>query len=125
MISTLLSLAAQFPPPGSDTVRIGARFFVLDGTPEDHPSTGVLARVAAVLPHGIEVGDWREVPQFLAEVAAEAPAAAGGKDRRSRAVPVHSRSAAVPRPAPPRGRFQLLEPRGGGRTLRPPRLDPS
>jgi hypothetical protein len=70
-ISTLLSLAAQYPPATSGTVRLGARFFVLDGTPEDHPNSGALARVAAVLPHGVEVGDWREVPRVLAEVAAE------------------------------------------------------
>ena len=52
MISTLLSLAAQYPVAASGTVRSGARFFVLDGTPEDHPSSGVLAKVAGVLPHG-------------------------------------------------------------------------
>jgi len=70
-LSTLLSLAAQFPPAGSDTVRQGARFFVLDGTPEDHPNTGVLHRAVASLPHGASVGGWREVPQILAAVAAE------------------------------------------------------
>ena len=70
-ISTLLSLAAQFPPASSDTVRQGARFFVLDGTPEDHPNTGVLASAAAALPHRAIVGGWREVPQTLAAVAAE------------------------------------------------------
>ena len=71
MISTLLSLGAQFPPAKSTTVRSGARFYILDGTPEDHPSSGVLPRIATVLPHGIDVGDWREVPRILAEVAAE------------------------------------------------------
>jgi len=70
-VSTLLSLAAQFPPSGSATVRHGARFYVLDGTPEDHPNTGVLARVAAVLPQRVEVGTWRDVTQVLAEVGAE------------------------------------------------------
>ncbi len=71
MVATLLSLAAQYPPAASGTVRSGARFFVLDGTPEDHPSTGVLAKVAAILPQGVDVGDWREVPRILAEVGAE------------------------------------------------------
>jgi hypothetical protein len=70
-VATLLSLAAHFPPAGSDTVRQGARFFVLDGTPEDHPNAGVLARVAAAFPHGATVGGWREVPEILAAVAAE------------------------------------------------------
>ncbi len=70
-VSILIGLAAQFSPAGSETVRQGARFYVLDGTPEDHPSTGVLARVAGGLPHGVEVGGWREVPQILATVGAE------------------------------------------------------
>jgi S-DNA-T family DNA segregation ATPase FtsK/SpoIIIE len=70
-VSLLISLAAQFPPASSETVRRGARFFVLDGTPEDHPNTGLLERVAATLPHRAEVGGWREVPQVLATVAAE------------------------------------------------------
>ena len=47
--AALLSLAAQFPPPASDAERIGARFFVLDGTPEDHPQSGASARIAAHL----------------------------------------------------------------------------
>ncbi len=70
-VAVLISLAAQFAPAASDTVRQGARFFVLDGTPEDHPSTGTLARVAAALPHRIEVGGWRELGQILGTVAAE------------------------------------------------------
>ncbi len=69
--SLLLSLAAQFPPAGSATVRSGARFFVLDGTPEDHPNADVFARVTRVLPHGVEVGGWRDTGRILAEVAAE------------------------------------------------------
>jgi DNA segregation ATPase FtsK/SpoIIIE, S-DNA-T family len=70
-IATLLSLAAQYPVASSETVRSGARFFVLDGTPEDHPSAGVLGKVAGHLPHGVDVGDWREVSRILAEVGAE------------------------------------------------------
>ena len=71
MTSTLLSLAAQFPPAGSDTVRSGARFFLLDGTPEDDPNAGVLVKVAASLPHGVRLGNWRDVQAILAEVATE------------------------------------------------------
>ena len=47
-----------FPRRASGHVRQGARFYVLDGTPEDRPSTGALARVAAALPHRVEVGGW-------------------------------------------------------------------
>jgi hypothetical protein len=70
-IATLIGLAAHFAPAGSDTVRSGARFFVLDGTPEDQPTSGVLARCAAVLPHGVTVGDWRDLAQVLQNLAAE------------------------------------------------------
>jgi DNA segregation ATPase FtsK/SpoIIIE-like protein len=69
--SVLISLAAQCPPAGSGTVRSGARFFVLDGTPEDHPQAGTLGRVAAVLPHGVEVGGWRDTGRILGEAAGE------------------------------------------------------
>jgi hypothetical protein len=71
MIATFLSLAAQFSPAGSDTVRSGARFFLLEGTPEDEPNAGILGKIAATLPHGTRVGDWRDVPAILSEVAAE------------------------------------------------------
>jgi S-DNA-T family DNA segregation ATPase FtsK/SpoIIIE len=70
-VSLLLSLAAQFPPAGPATVRSGARFFVLDGTPEDHPNADAFARVTRVLPHGVEVGGWRDSGRILAELAAE------------------------------------------------------
>ncbi|MDB5353035.1 MAG: eccC5 [Planctomycetota bacterium] len=69
--SALVSLAAQFPPATSATLRSGARFFVLDGTPEGNPNTGILARVASALPHGVSVGGWRDVPRVLAEIDAE------------------------------------------------------
>jgi hypothetical protein len=71
MTSALVGLAAQYPPPVSETARSGARFAVLDGTPEDHPNADTLARVASVLPHPVEVGTWRDVPRVLAAVAAE------------------------------------------------------
>ncbi len=71
MASTLISLAAHYPPAGDATVRHGARFYLLDGTPEDDPAAGLLGRVAAALPHGVELSDWREVARVLAEVGAE------------------------------------------------------
>jgi hypothetical protein len=71
MTSSLLSLAAQFRPAGSDMVRDGARFFLLDGTPEDDPNAGVLASMATSLPHGVRAGNWRDVQAILAEVATE------------------------------------------------------
>jgi DNA segregation ATPase FtsK/SpoIIIE, S-DNA-T family len=71
MASTLLSLAAQYPPPDSDRVRSGAKFVILDGTPEDDPQAEALAKVAGVLAHPVEVGTWREAPRIVLEVAEE------------------------------------------------------
>jgi S-DNA-T family DNA segregation ATPase FtsK/SpoIIIE len=67
----LLSLAVQYAPASDPTARAGARFFILDGTPEDHPLTGSLERIARVLPHGVEVGGWREIGRILAEIGEE------------------------------------------------------
>jgi hypothetical protein len=70
-IAALVSLAAQFAPAESDAVRSGAKFWVLDGTPEDHADADRLRRVAEALPHGVKVGGWREAAAFVGEVAAE------------------------------------------------------
>ena len=59
------------PARGLHQRRAGARFYVLDGTPEDHPQAGVLGRFATSLPQGIKVGGWRDAAQFLAAVAGE------------------------------------------------------
>lgn len=67
--SALLSLAAQFFPGTDDHIRFGARFWLLDGTPEDDEFAGALWRVVEALPHGVRLGDWRDAPAFLAEVA--------------------------------------------------------
>ena len=67
----LLSLAVQYAPASDMTTRSGARFFILDGTPEDHPFAGSLERIAAVLPHGVEVGGWRDTGRILSPVGEE------------------------------------------------------
>jgi hypothetical protein len=67
----LLGLAVQYAPAADPTTRAGARFFVLDGTPEDHPFAGSLERIAASLPHGIAVGGWRDTGRILPEVGEE------------------------------------------------------
>ena len=67
----LVSLCAQFKPAESDAVRAGAKFWVLDGTPEDHHFADRLKHVAEALPHGVKVGGWREAGGFVGEVAAE------------------------------------------------------
>ncbi len=71
MTSVLLSLSAQFPPSRSETERQGARFSILDGTPEDEPRADFLARVASVLPQGVKTGGWGDTTRILGELAAE------------------------------------------------------
>jgi DNA segregation ATPase FtsK/SpoIIIE, S-DNA-T family len=71
MASALVSLAAQYAPPESDTIRSGARFAVVDGTPEDHPNAELLARLAGLLPHPVDLGGWRECARIIAGVAEE------------------------------------------------------
>jgi DNA segregation ATPase FtsK/SpoIIIE, S-DNA-T family len=71
MTAALVSLAAQYPPATSDTARSGARFAALDGTPEDDPRVDAFARVARALPHGVEVGGWRDAARIVARLAAE------------------------------------------------------
>ena len=71
MTSSILGLAAQYPPPGSEGARSGARFSVLDGTPEDEPNAGAFARIAAAIPHPIEVGGWRDSGRVIASLAEE------------------------------------------------------
>ena len=67
MASTLLSLAAQFPPSGPSA----ARFQVLDGTPEDAAATAPLSPTCSVLPHALAVGGRREVAEVLEQIAVE------------------------------------------------------
>ncbi len=69
--ATIVSLALQFPVATSDEARQGAKFFILDGTPEDHPHTDALAKLAAHLPHRAEVGNWRDTTRILSSLAAE------------------------------------------------------
>ncbi|WP_406693831.1 FtsK/SpoIIIE domain-containing protein [Singulisphaera sp. Ch08] len=71
MSAALVSLAAQYPPPDSDKSRSGARFFVLDGTPEDHVEAGLLTRVSGVIPQPVLAGGWRDAARIVAEVAKE------------------------------------------------------
>jgi hypothetical protein len=71
MASALLGLAAQYPPAASGTVRDGARFVLLDGTPEDEPRAGYLAGLIGALPHPVVAGDWSDAARVLAELASE------------------------------------------------------
>jgi S-DNA-T family DNA segregation ATPase FtsK/SpoIIIE len=67
----LIGLALQYAPATDPAARHGARFYLLDGTPEDDPHAGWLERLAAALPHGVEAGGWRDTGRLLGAVAAE------------------------------------------------------
>ncbi|WP_250846803.1 FtsK/SpoIIIE domain-containing protein [Aquisphaera insulae] len=71
MAASILSLAAQHPPAAADDARGGAKFYLLDGTPEDEPRSGVLPGIVSGLPHGVKVGGWRDAAGFVAAVAGE------------------------------------------------------
>jgi hypothetical protein len=66
LATALISLAAQQPPGESLTT-----LYVLDGTPEDSPLAGSLARLAEYLPHPVRLGGWEEVTAVVGEVAEE------------------------------------------------------
>ena len=72
MCSSMLSLAAQFPPSGPSS----ARFLVLDGTPEDAATTAPFAPTCAVLPHHVAVSGRRQVAEVLDQIAVEVEARA-------------------------------------------------
>jgi DNA segregation ATPase FtsK/SpoIIIE, S-DNA-T family len=84
MTSSLISLAAHYPP---DALKL----FVLDGTPDDDPNAGFLARVADVLPHKVRAIDRLELTDAFAAVAGEVSARQKGesKDRNPCFVFVH------------------------------------
>jgi hypothetical protein len=71
MFSTLIGLAAQYPPAKSATVRDGARFFVIDGTPEDDIHADFLDKIAGSLGHKIKVVGWKDAPRLLTEIGEE------------------------------------------------------
>jgi len=64
MSQSMIGLAAQLPPSAGS-------FYILDGSPTDSLSFGVLARVAQALPHTSKNVDYRAVPEAIHELALE------------------------------------------------------
>jgi hypothetical protein len=62
--SSMLSIAAQFPPDG-------VQFVVLDGSTADSPHAGYLQSLCERLPIRARVGLWRDVPEIISELSAE------------------------------------------------------
>ena len=63
----MVSLALQYKPDG-------LKMFVLDGTPDDDPHAGYLARVAAVLPHRVRMIDRPDLGPAFEALAKEVTA---------------------------------------------------
>ena len=64
MLSSMISLAAQYPPGG-------AVFYVFDGTPADSYLAGTFESVRAVLPQDVRLVEWRAVPDVIGGLGAE------------------------------------------------------
>ncbi len=75
--AAFLSLAAQYAPADSETIRAGAKFLVLDGTPEDHPRAEWFRRLTLTYPQQIEVGGGRDASRILTEASQEVVRRAG------------------------------------------------
>jgi hypothetical protein len=70
MATALVSLAVHYNPTLADS-KDGARFYVLDGTPDDVSYTGFLSRVTGALPHSVRLAAWRELTAVFTELADE------------------------------------------------------
>jgi hypothetical protein len=70
LATALVSLAAQYPPLRS-TEGPPARFFVMDGSPDDSPDAGLLARVVEATAQLGRVAGRRDLAGLIAEIAAE------------------------------------------------------
>jgi hypothetical protein len=68
----MINLAAQLPPEALS-------FYMMDGTPTDSQSFGVLARVAAALPHKTNIVEFRAVGEALHELTLEMQRRQGGE----------------------------------------------
>ena len=77
MAVALISLAAQLPSRDAGREARGeggAIFYVLDFGAADVPYAGLWDRLAGILPHTVKVGQRRQLPEFIAELAAEVQA---------------------------------------------------
>jgi S-DNA-T family DNA segregation ATPase FtsK/SpoIIIE len=77
MAVALISLAAQLSSRDAGREARGEGgviFYVLDFGAADAPYAGLWDRLASILPHTVKVGQRRQLPEFIAELAAEVQA---------------------------------------------------
>jgi len=68
LATSIVSLAAQHSPGEGQG---SASFYIFDGTPVDAPGAGYLGQVASMLPHNVNVVQWRDVAAAINQVAEE------------------------------------------------------
>ncbi|MDZ4818353.1 MAG: FtsK/SpoIIIE domain-containing protein, partial [Planctomycetota bacterium] len=71
LASTMLSIAAQYPPANSIDQGAGARFYVLESPRADGQQAHRLSELAAIIPHSVQVAGRRELPEMLELLAVE------------------------------------------------------
>jgi hypothetical protein len=64
MVSQIISLSAQHP-------KGTAKFYVMDGTPADSPLAGTFERLKDVIPHELQMVDYKGVEAAMTEIAEE------------------------------------------------------
>jgi DNA segregation ATPase FtsK/SpoIIIE, S-DNA-T family len=67
LIMSVVSIAAQHPPGGPQTVR----FYLLDGSPVDSGLAGQLGKLKDILPHSVTNVGWRDLATTFAGLAEE------------------------------------------------------
>ncbi len=80
--SLILSVAAQRRPAESLSEGSGARFYIIEAAHGETDDTHRIARLGDVVPHAIRASSRRDIPEILAELAAEVErrhTAEGGK----------------------------------------------
>jgi S-DNA-T family DNA segregation ATPase FtsK/SpoIIIE len=70
MVSQMISLSAQHP-------KGTAKFYVMDGTPADSPLAGTFERIKEIIPHEVNIVDYKGVEAAMTELAEEQARRAG------------------------------------------------
>jgi energy-coupling factor transporter ATP-binding protein EcfA2 len=86
LASCFVSFAAQCAPKLPGTDEPASRFYILDGMRADAPLVGFWNRMASSVPHDVKVSGAREMPDTIAEIAAEL--AARQESSRENAPPI-------------------------------------
>ena len=67
LASSVIGLAAHFAPEGPSS----ARFYILDGSPQNSPAAGLFHAIGKSLPHPLQIGGTGELSAILTELVGE------------------------------------------------------